>query len=93
MQATATVPNAAPPQTSGMNAGRLADILGGELLGSAEAAITGLAGIDQARPGDQDEFAGAEGEVGKCDRGSWLHVSRSGSEGSSAVTCCCSSGR
>ncbi|MFO0785137.1 MAG: UDP-3-O-(3-hydroxymyristoyl)glucosamine N-acyltransferase [Phycisphaerales bacterium] len=52
MQATATVPNAAPPQTSGMNAGRLADILGGELLGSAEAAITGLAGIDQARPGD-----------------------------------------
>lgn len=39
-------------QECGMNAGKLAKILGGELLGNPEAEISGLAGIDNARAGD-----------------------------------------
>lgn len=61
---TATAPSAlsesgAPspgpaPFSSGyaMTAGKLAELLKGELLGSADVAITGISAIDQSRPGD-----------------------------------------
>jgi len=35
-----------------MTAGKLAALLGGELVGTADVAITGIGAIDQARPGD-----------------------------------------
>ncbi|MBX3380171.1 MAG: UDP-3-O-(3-hydroxymyristoyl)glucosamine N-acyltransferase [Phycisphaeraceae bacterium] len=35
-----------------MTAGKLAELLGGELLGSAEVPISGIGAIDHARPGD-----------------------------------------
>lgn len=48
--------SAAPEPTSatsgGMTAGKLAELLGGELLGSAEVIISGIGAIDHARPGD-----------------------------------------
>ncbi|MBX3387859.1 MAG: UDP-3-O-(3-hydroxymyristoyl)glucosamine N-acyltransferase [Phycisphaeraceae bacterium] len=46
---------ASPAQLEGaglMTAGKLAELLGGELLGSPETAISGIGAIDQARPGD-----------------------------------------
>lgn len=43
-------PDASP--TGLMTAGKLAELLSGELLGAAETPITGIGAIDQARPGD-----------------------------------------
>jgi len=50
---TGAPPSDAPLASGGaMTAGKLAELLKGELLGSADVAITGISAIDQSRPGD-----------------------------------------
>lgn len=49
---TTAVPESAVDATDVMTAGKLADLLGGEVIGPRETAITGVGAIDHAKPGD-----------------------------------------